>query len=35
MSILFHMGFEQIKKFLGIIYYDLEVQASDTEELQD
>lgn len=35
MSILFDMGFEQIKNFLGIIYYDLEIQACDTEELQD
>lgn len=35
MSILFDMGFEQIKNFLGIIFYDLVIQACDTEELQD
>lgn len=28
-------GFEQIKSFLDIISYDLEIQAGDTEELQD
>lgn len=35
LPILFDMGFEQIKNFMGIIYYDLEIQACDTEELQD
>lgn len=30
MSILFDMCFEQVKNFLGIIYYDLEFQACDT-----